>query len=78
MSKIVNTDNLEEFLNPFELTQNLYMDGDSNVENNEETAQKELAIKNLLNGNAKGTEEKYHLDPIPFLNRLGQCYAKNS
>lgn len=76
MSKIVNTDNLEEFLNPFELTQNPYMDGDSNVENNEETAQKELAIKNLLNGNAKGTEEKYHLDPVPFLNRLGQCYAK--
>ena len=56
MSKIVNTDNLEEFLNPFELTQNPYMDGDSNVENNEETAQKELTIKNLLNGNAKGTE----------------------
>lgn len=76
MSKIVNTDNLEEFLNPFELTQNPYMDGDSNVENNKETAQKELAIKNLLNGNAKGTEEKYHLDPVPFLNRLGQCYAK--
>ena len=76
MSKIMNTDNLEEFLNPFELTQNPYIDGDSNVENNEETAQKELAVKNLLNGNAKGTEEKYHLDPVPFLNRLGQCYAK--
>ena len=44
MSKIVNTDNLEEFLNPFELTQNPYMDGDSNVENNEETGPEETTI----------------------------------
>lgn len=39
------------------------------------TGNENLTTENLLQASAKGTEENYHLDPIPQLNKLGQIYS---
>lgn len=72
-NEFIDMNNIDELLNPFELTQNDYLDGDTDVTNNSLNNKK--AIFNLLNGSAKGTLEKYFLDPIPFYNRIGECYS---
>lgn len=48
--------------------ENEYMDNDVNQDDNL------IAKKNLLNASAKGTEEKYYLNPNPFYNKLGINY----
>lgn len=50
------------------LIENEYMDNDVNQDDDL------IAKKNLLNASAKGTEEKYYLNPNPFYNKLGIDY----
>ena len=67
----MTAEELLESLKIDKLTNNLYLDGDLDVENNTEKNSRET----ILGANAKGTEEFSHLDPIPFINKLKQCYS---
>lgn len=67
----MTAEELLESLKIDKLTNNLYLDGDLDVENNTEKNSREA----ILGANAKGTEEFSHLDPIPFINKLKQCYS---
>lgn len=60
--------------NAYDLTENPYLDGDFDSSNNTEDREFEFR-RNLLSANAKGTPSKYHLDPVPFVNKMGECYT---
>ena len=67
----MTVEELLESLKTDKLTNNLHLDGDLDVGNNTEKNSREA----ILGANAKGTKEFSHLDPIPFINKLKQCYS---
>ena len=68
---MANINEWEEICQAWNLTGNKYLDGDTNESNNNE----QNFRKALLNATAKGTKEYSYLDPIPFINRIKQCYT---